>query len=483
MGIAEDLIPEYRRVALARLERAEAAWQAVLTRVDDNAAQQIHHEIHTLKGESRLVGFSEVHQVCHKLEDLLEVARGKGYAIDDDFDLAVNMAFRFLAMLVRKKVGAQLSGIDLPGFVRQIDSLIREVRGESSQKIRLVSRPVEFAARVPAAMRAKLAGVALDLFVEYGLSFGTRRNRLRASWHALREMIWIQRAIVGPSQLVKHKTGTASLARELGKQVDLALEVETAEVSAEMFNAIDVGVLHIIRNAIDHGIETPPIRVAAGKPPRGKITIKSGMRNNTFEISVEDDGAGVDFERIHARGVELGLIKSSTQSFDGDRWVELICQPGLSTRHEAGDVSGRGVGLDAVRATVLDVGGKLTMTSQRGAGTTWTIAIPGPTITFHAHVFRTPGLPFPVAVDDSWQLVPERTNAKLRDVADFLGASAVPADGRAYFAQGDTCFSFAVEEPPVLATVRRVIAAPATLYGEIITHDAVEGLLLRPEQL
>src|SRR5438105_2782853 len=110
MGIAEELIPEYRRVALARLERAEAAWQIVLTRVDDNAAQQIHHEIHTLKGESRLVGFNEVHQVCHKLEDLLEVARGKGYAIDDDFDLAVNMAFRFLAMLVRKKVGAQLSG-------------------------------------------------------------------------------------------------------------------------------------------------------------------------------------------------------------------------------------------------------------------------------------------------------------------------------------------------------------------------------------
>src|SRR5207249_2957266 len=118
-------------------------------------------------------------------------------------------------------------------------------------------------------------------------------------------------------------------------------------------------------------------------------------------------------------------------------------------RHEASDVSGRGVGLDAVRATVLDVGGKLTMTSVRGVGTTWKIAIPGPTITFQAHVFRTAGLPFPVAVDDSWQLVPERSNAKLRDVAELLGTSAVAPDGRAYFARGDMCFSFAVEEPPV----------------------------------
>src|SRR5262249_11533794 len=159
----------------------------------------------------------------------------------------------------------------------------------------------------------------------------------------------------------------------------------------------------------------------------GRITIKSGIRGSAFVISVEDDGAGIDFERIHARGLELGLIKSSTQSFDGDRWVELICQPGLSTRNEAGHVSGRGGGLDAVRATVVEVGGKLSMTSQRGAGTTWTISIPAPTITLQAYVFRTPGLPFPIAVDPSWELVPDRANAMPRDVAEFLGTSTPPA--------------------------------------------------------
>ena len=80
MGIPEDLVQQFRTVAVQRLERVETAWASVLSRLDDDAAVSMHREVHTLKGESRMVGFTDVNMVCHKLEDLLEVARARGYA-------------------------------------------------------------------------------------------------------------------------------------------------------------------------------------------------------------------------------------------------------------------------------------------------------------------------------------------------------------------------------------------------------------------
>src|SRR6266496_6448030 len=123
MALPEELVQQFRTVAIERLERSEAAWTTVRSTFDEQAAVQLHRELHTLKCESKMLGFSDVNLVCHKLEDLLEVARGRGYDVDEDFDLAVNMALRFMAMLVRKKIGSQLGGIDLPGFIKQIDGL------------------------------------------------------------------------------------------------------------------------------------------------------------------------------------------------------------------------------------------------------------------------------------------------------------------------------------------------------------------------
>ena len=163
-ALPDDLVAQFRTVALARLDRIEAAWQTVLVSVDDVVASVVHREVHTLKGESQMMGFSDVHMVCHRLEDLLELARARGYSIDDDFDLTVNMALRFMAMLVRKKVGAQLSGIDLPGFVRQIDHILAETRAEQSGRIRIGSSPIQRLVagdRVPLALRGKLAPIAL----------------------------------------------------------------------------------------------------------------------------------------------------------------------------------------------------------------------------------------------------------------------------------------------------------------------------------
>ncbi len=269
----DELINQFRAVALERLTRIETAWAQVLSVLDEEAAAAIYRELHTLKGESNMLGYNDVNLVSHKLEDLLDVARARGYAVDEDFDLIVNMAVRFMAMLVRKKAGAKLGGIDLPGFVAQIDALLAEIRPHEPRRATGSFPPMRVASappRVSPALRARLEPVAVDSYIEYAVARRARRDRLRASWHALRELVGMQRALVGPSQLAKHRDGAVALARELGKQVQLTFDVDTVEATAAILAAVDTAVLHLVRNAIDHGLEPPTSASRAARRRTGR---------------------------------------------------------------------------------------------------------------------------------------------------------------------------------------------------------------------
>lgn len=311
MGLPEALVAQFRVVAQERLSRIEDARARVLADVDDEASDTLQSEVHTLKGESQVLGFSDVNLVCHKLEDLLEVARARGYAVDEDFDLTVNMALRFMTMLTRKRVGAKLGGIDLPGFIKQIDQLLAETRPDDKPRTRsgsyLPLNRASGAPRVPLFVRGRLASVAVDAFVEYQAAAGARRDRLRASWHVLRDMIGLQRAIVGPAQLVSLKSHVLALAKELGKQVEVTFAIASAEVTTEVLAAIDVIALHLARNAVDHGLESPAERTAAGKLPPGRIELRGGIRGDRLVVEVEDDGRGIGFDRVRTRAVELDV--------------------------------------------------------------------------------------------------------------------------------------------------------------------------------
>src|SRR5262245_58634047 len=188
MGLPDDLVTKFRTVALERLERIEAAWEQVLRDLDPTAAVIVHRELHTLKGDSRMVGFADVNLVCHRLEDLVAVARAHGYAVDEDLDLAVNMALRFMTMLVRKRAGTNLGGFDLPGFLRHIDKLLEDAREPGARTRPTGAPPIlrsGHAGKLPRQTRDQLAVPAVDAFIEYGAARGQRRNRLRTSWFAL----------------------------------------------------------------------------------------------------------------------------------------------------------------------------------------------------------------------------------------------------------------------------------------------------------
>src|SRR5687768_9708825 len=126
-GLPEAIIARFRSVALERVSRIEASWLALTQgNAGHEVAAEMLHDLHTLKGDSRVVGFTEVTLVCHKLEDLLVFARAHDYRVLDDFDLAVTMALGFVSMLIKKRDGGSIGGIDLSGFVGQIDDALRE---------------------------------------------------------------------------------------------------------------------------------------------------------------------------------------------------------------------------------------------------------------------------------------------------------------------------------------------------------------------
>jgi two-component system chemotaxis sensor kinase CheA len=167
------------------------------------------------------------------------------------------------------------------------------------------------------------------------------------------------------------------LSAELGKQVMVDLDGGDVELDREMIETIRDPLTHIIRNAIDHGIETPAARLAAGKREIGLLSIAARQSGNTINIVISDDGRGLDEERIAAKAIATGLISEAERAqMPRDKLLNLIFEPGFSTAETVSNVSGRGVGLDVVRQNLEKVGGSIAVRSQPGEATLFKLQIP-----------------------------------------------------------------------------------------------------------
>jgi len=487
MELPDEIVQQFRAMALVRIAEIEASWAHVRSSLAEEASLAIQREIHTLKGESRMVGMLDVNKVCHKLEDLVDIARARGYAVDDEFDLAVTMALRFIATLIRKPEGSR----DIAGFVKQLESVVSRHghggRGRPSSVPPLLRTSA--ASRITSMLRTQLGPAAVDAFIEYATAQGPRRDRLRSSWHLLRDYVGIQRAILTAAHLAKYKPSIGALARDLGKEVEVVFELATAEVTTEVLNALDIAVLHLVRNAVDHGIERPAARGA--KRPAGLITVKGRARDGEYVLEVSDDGNGIDFDRVCARAVELQLLPPAG-SLDKGQLIEVMCRPGFSTRTVASDVSGRGIGLDAVRGSAVDLGGTLSAKSDRGKGTTWTVRLPVQTVVVRNLAIRAPALRFPIILDPSWRLLDKRPQPGQTERAPlwidlavglgFTSSNSISATLH-WFTNGELTIGVACGGRPTEVDARRLVTTPPACVGEVITVESVEGLLIRPERI
>lgn len=160
-----------------------------------------------------------------------------------------------------------------------------------------------------------------------------------------------------------------------GKQVRLIMLGEATEVDKTVIERLVDPLTHMLRNSVDHGIEAPSVRAAAGKAPQGVITLSAAHRSGRVIIEVSDDGGGIDRARVRDVAEERGLIPAGTQLAPGDI-DNLLFLPGFSSKQEVSALSGRGVGLDVVRREIQSLGGRVTIQSAPGEGTTFTIALP-----------------------------------------------------------------------------------------------------------
>jgi two-component system chemotaxis sensor kinase CheA len=165
------------------------------------------------------------------------------------------------------------------------------------------------------------------------------------------------------------------IGEQLGKRVELQINGEATELDKTVIERISDPLLHMVRNSLDHGIETPAERLAAGKPEVGHIRLDAYQRGGNVIIEVEDDGRGLAQEKILARAIERGLVPGGTK-LSPEQITELIFMPGFTTTDQVSDLSGRGVGLDVVRNNIYALGGNVDVSSQVGRGTHFTIRLP-----------------------------------------------------------------------------------------------------------
>lgn len=191
----------------------------------------------------------------------------------------------------------------------------------------------------------------------------------------LQEGIMKARMIPVSSLFRKFTRMAKDLARSQGKQIEIVFQGEQTELDKTVIDELADPLLHLIRNAIDHGLEDPAEREQAGKLPEGRLTLSSAQESNYVIVRIEDNGRGIDPEKIRQKAVQKKLIREDASLAESDI-LNLIFLPGFSTKDESSDVSGRGIGLDIVNKNITRLNGHVRLESKKGEGSAFIIKLP-----------------------------------------------------------------------------------------------------------
>ena len=222
--------------------------------------------------------------------------------------------------------------------------------------------------------RTRVESLAAGAGVE-GLSEAI--GELTRSSQSLQAMVMQVRMIEVDAVFMRFPRLVRDLSTKFGKQVDLVLAGRDTELDRTVVDALGDPLVHLVRNSLDHALEPPEERLAAGKPPMGTLELAARHAGSNVVITVRDDGRGINPELVARRAAERGLIaQDAVDSVDMTRAIELLFTPGFSTAETTSDISGRGVGMDAVRNAIRGLGGAVVMTSELGVGSTVQVRLP-----------------------------------------------------------------------------------------------------------
>ncbi|QEM69163.1 chemotaxis protein CheA [Geobacter sp. FeAm09] len=213
--------------------------------------------------------------------------------------------------------------------------------------------------------------------LDFNEEFGKLTKRMSFVTSELQMQVLKMRMIPVDKVFKKFPRIVRSLARDLGKEVDLQIFGEETELDRSVVDEIGDPLIHLIRNAMDHGLETPDERVAAGKPRVGTLILAAVHEGNQIIISIKDDGRGIDTDRVGRKAVEKGLVSEDQLAAMSQREIfDLIFLPGFSTKEKASDLSGRGVGMDVVKTNIKKLNGLIEIKSEKGLGSEFILRLP-----------------------------------------------------------------------------------------------------------
>jgi two-component system, chemotaxis family, sensor kinase CheA len=415
LGENRELLAEFYGEACEHLQQIEAALLALEQKPDDpEALSSIFRSFHTIKGNAGFLGLAPMHALAHEVETLLDLARDQRIRIDSAIITEI-LRSRDAVQALNQQVAVALEHGSLPDQIVPVSHLIAAVRRlaeagsvdgtETVASVRVAAPvdavPVALAAdsgesRALTSQTVRVSTEKLDVFmdvvgelvivqsqlIETARRFGAVAPPLVANVGQLSRItkelqhtaMSLRMIPIRPS-FQKMERLARDLAHECGKKASFTTQGGDTELDRTMVEEIADPLVHMVRNALDHGLESPAERVANGKSEVGSVILRAYHHGSQIVIELQDDGRGLDPEKILAKARRQGLVSSDGKP-DEDEIFSYIFLPGFSTAAKVTAVSGRGVGMDVVKRNVERLRGRIEIRSELGRGTTFTVRLP-----------------------------------------------------------------------------------------------------------
>jgi two-component system chemotaxis sensor kinase CheA len=392
---------EYRELFMAEALEYYDAMSRHLSELERNpqdvaALNELFRLMHNLKANARAMGFVDMGEVAHKMETLFGQIRGNERTFTGSLVPLTFRAVDILGNMIRAVGSGQETG-DAKALLENLEHLIQ---GEEIVETRPAQTEEE--AETDAARKLELSDLVyipvkkldnllnlvgelvidrdriLTLAAELGHPAlqATARHLFRIS-DDLQYSVMDVRLVGAGVLLNKFPRVVRDVAAAENKQVELTLAGQDVQIDRNVLQLITDALLHIVRNAVSHGLENPQARQASGKPPIGKLFITALTERDDVLIQVQDDGRGIDTEAVRQKAVRNGMLTTEAAAVLDEQEVwALLFEPGFSMADKITDISGRGVGLDVVKLAIDSLGGRLRVNSELGKGTTFTLVLP-----------------------------------------------------------------------------------------------------------
>jgi two-component system chemotaxis sensor kinase CheA len=440
---------EFLKIFLDEAAELIEKWQQIAVEMDKAGANSaswnaLFRIVHTLKGSSRAVGLSEFGSYLHLLEEYISALRDGKLNLTDVAKTILSEGVDHVADWLRSVgdgnpesikppigknceiIQSQLNvsrthqqsepkDVSTPEQQNIPTSTCNKTTVKSDQTLRVPASKVDSVIKQVAEISAQVTMLNYQIKQQaLGTALGQMADDTIRSLRQLRDSAMGLRMESLNNFFARMEKVARDVARAQSKPISVEVIGRDIELDKVLSDRIVDPFIHVVRNAIDHGIEPESQRLKVGKQAQGKLTLTAVSDGNAVTISVADDGKGMDPEYLYQKAIQKGIIAPDTILSDAEK-INLILQPGFSTAEKVTEISGRGVGMDVVATAIRELGGRLSIKSQKGAGSGFSLMIPAGLAMVESFIVEVAGQKYAIPKSDVARIV----NISRQDVAEL----------------------------------------------------------------